>query len=198
MTKLNIPCCALCTRKERSPEKADEVGKNGAGKLNSSYNQSNYLSAPHSASVDLAWQPSSALHLHPDPDDQVHLKIVLERKVSSCWVGWKWSAQWLELTLQQSVNHMPSTSKEEWPIRGGLTSWAGCKGKLCWGAANSRLIDSPKSKALLVTILVMFSDRRRPVHRFYMFFCRCHSLFIFSLNVSQLQFVRLGSTYLQH
>ena len=23
-------------------------------------------------------------------------------------------------------------------------SWAGCKGKLCWGAATSRLIDSPK------------------------------------------------------
>ena len=31
-----------------------------------------YLSVPHSALVDLARQPSSALHLHL-PDDQVHL-----------------------------------------------------------------------------------------------------------------------------
>ena len=31
-----------------------------------------HLSVPHSALVDLARQPSSALHLHPDPDDQAH------------------------------------------------------------------------------------------------------------------------------
>ena len=67
-----------------------------------------------------------------------------ERKVSSCWAGWKWSAQWLELRQQQGVDLMPSTSKEEWPIKGGLTSWADCKGKLYWGDANSRLIDSIK------------------------------------------------------